>query len=290
VKESPSLAAPQLQREQRLERLWPRRQPVVMAVLNCTPDSFSDGGHFLAPDAALHHAEALLDVGADIVDVGGESTRPGAHRVSVEEEIQRVVPVISELRRRRPGAAISVDTRKRTVAAAALEAGADIVNDVTAASDSGMLELVADAGAGIVLMHMRGEPQTMQTETSYENVVAEVFDYLGERAAAALHAGIPRRRVWLDPGIGFGKDVAGNVQLLAALPKLAELGHPVLVGPSRKSFIGRLTGAPVGDRLPGTLAALVPIIGLERVVVRVHEPAAVVQFLKVSVRLREVAS
>jgi dihydropteroate synthase len=261
-----------------------------MAVLNCTPDSFSDGGRFLAPDAALHHAEALIDVGADIVDVGGESTRPGAHRVSVEEEIQRVVPVISELRRRRPETTISVDTRKRMVAAAALEAGADIVNDVTAARDSGMLELVADAGAAIVLMHMRGEPQTMQTETSYENVVAEVIDYLGQRAAAALQAGIPRRRVWLDPGIGFGKDVAGNVHLLAALPKLAELGHPVLVGPSRKSFIGRLTGAPVDDRLPGTLAALVPIIGLERVVVRVHEPAAVVQFLEVSVRLREAAS
>ena len=261
-----------------------------MAILNCTPDSFSDGGRFLAPDAALHRAEAQLDAGADIVDVGGESTRPGADHVPAAEETRRVVPVISELRRRRPEALISVDTRKLSVAAAALAAGADIVNDVTAASAPGMLELVAAAGAAIILMHMRGEPQTMQTDTSYEDVVSEVFGYLGQRAVEARRAGIPDRLVWLDPGIGFGKDVAGNVQLLAELPRLAELGHPLLVGPSRKSFIGGLTGAPVDDRLPGTLAALIPIIGLERVVVRVHEPAAVVQFLEVSVSLREAAS
>jgi dihydropteroate synthase len=260
-----------------------------MAVLNCTPDSFSDGGDFLAPDAALRHAEALLDNGADIIDLGGESTRPGAHRVSAEEEIRRVVPVISELRRRRSEAVISADTRKRPVAEAALEAGADIVNDVTAGSDEGMFELAAEVGAGMVLMHMRGEPQTMQTDTRYEDVVAEVFEYLGERAAAASQAGIPPGRVWLDPGIGFGKDAAGNLRLLAAIPKLAELGHPVLVGPSRKSFIGQLTGAPVDDRLPGTLAALGPVVGIDRVVVRVHEPAAAVQFLEMSIMLREAA-
>lgn len=260
-----------------------------MAIVNCTPDSFSDRGRFLAPDAALRHAEAQLEDGADIVDVGGESTRPGAHQVSEEEEIRRILPVISELRRRRPEAVISVDTRKRSVAVAALEAGADIVNDVTAGSDEGMFALAADVGAGMVLMHMRGEPQTMQADTRYDDVVAEVFQYLEGRAAAATQAGIPSDNVWLDPGIGFGKDAAGNLRLLAAIPKLAELGHPVLVGPSRKSFIGQLTGAPVDDRLPGSLAALVPLIGLDRVVVRVHEPAAVVQFLEMSIMLREAA-
>ena len=260
-----------------------------MAIVNCTPDSFSDGGHFLALDAALRHAEAQLEDGAEIIDVGGESTRPGAHQVSEEEEIRRVVPVISELRRRRPEAVISADTRKRSVAVAALEAGADIVNDVTAGSDEGMFELAAEVGAGMVLMHMRGEPQTMQADTRYDDVVAEVFQYLEERAAAATQAGIPSDNVWLDPGIGFGKDAAGNLRLLAAIPRLAELGHPVLVGPSRKSFIGQLTGAPVDDRLPGSLAALVPVIGLDRVVVRVHEPAAVVQFLEMSIMLREAA-
>lgn len=290
MKHNPSLAAPQLQREQRLERLWPRRRPVVMAVVNCTPDSFSDGGRYLETDAALHHAEALLEEGADIVDLGGESTRPGADRVSHEEEMQRVIPVMTELRRRRPGAVLSVDTRKRTVAVAALEAGADIVNDVTAGGDDGMFDVVAEAGAAMVLMHMRGEPQTMQSDTRYEDVVSEVFGYLAERAAAAVQAGVPTGMVWLDPGIGFGKDAAGNLSLLAALPKLAELGHPVLVGPSRKSFIGQLTGAPVEDRLPGTLAALAPAIGLERVVVRVHDASAVVQYLEMSIMLREAGS
>jgi dihydropteroate synthase len=261
-----------------------------MAVVNCTPDSFSDGGDFLAPDAALHHAEALLDDGADIIDVGGESTRPGAHHVSEEEEMGRVVPVISELRRLRPDAVISVDTRKRPVAVAALDAGADIVNDVTAGSDEGMFELAAEVGAGVVLMHMRGEPQTMQADTRYDDVVAEVSQYLEERAAAATQAGISPGKVWLDPGIGFGKDAAGNLRLLAAIPRLAELGHPVLVGPSRKSFIGQLTGAPVNERLPGTLAALVPVVGLDQVVVRVHEPEPVVQFLEMSIMLREAAT
>jgi dihydropteroate synthase len=290
VKDGSSPAAPQLQREQRLERLWPRRRPVVMAVVNCTPDSFSDGGRFLEPDTALRHAESLLEDGADIVDVGGESTRPGAHRVSAEEELRRILPVISELRRRRPEAVISADTRKRTVAIAALEAGADVVNDVTAGDDDGMFEAVAEAGAAMVLMHMRGEPQTMQANTHYDDVVAEVFEYLRGRAAAAVGAGIPPGSVWLDPGIGFGKDAAGNLTLLAAIPRLAELGHPVLVGPSRKSFIGQLTGAPIVERLPGTLAALAPAVGLERVVVRVHDPAAVVQYLEMSIMLREAAS
>lgn len=274
----------------RLDRLWPRSQPLVMGILNCTPDSFADGGRTFEFDDALRHAEELLEGGADIIDVGGESTRPGADCVDVTEELRRVVPVITEIRRRSPAVVLSVDTSKVEVAEASLGAGADLVNDVTAASASGMLELVARSEAGIVLMHMRGEPRTMQSDTSYTNVVAEVHEHLRDRAAAAVAAGIPAHRVWLDPGIGFGKDAAGNLALLAALPDLAAVGHPVLVGPSNKSFIGRLTGTEVGDRLPGTLAALVPAVGIDRAVVRVHDASATVQFLEIASRVHEVSA
>jgi dihydropteroate synthase len=260
-----------------------------MGIVNCTPDSFSDGGRFLDPEAAVSHGEQLLDDGADIVDIGGESTRPGADPVPADTESRRVVPVIAELRRRRPEALISVDTAKAEVAAESLAAGADIVNDVTAASDSEMLELVAATGCGVVLMHMRGTPRSMQDNPVYIHAVAEVHDFLRQRAAAAMAAGIDRELVWLDPGIGFGKNDTDNLALLAALPDLASLGHPVLVGPSRKSFIGRISGAATTDRLAGTLAAMDPLIGLDRVVVRVHEPAPVMQYLEIATRLREAA-
>jgi len=261
-----------------------------MAIVNCTPDSFSDGGRYLDPERAVAHAERQLDDGADIIDVGGESTRPGADPVDAETERDRVVPVISQLRRRRPETLISVDTSKASVAAAAIDAGADIVNDVTAASDPEMLQLAAERGAGIVLMHMRGEPRTMQADTRYEDVVAEVGEFLRARAAAAAAAGLPAERVWLDPGIGFGKGITGNLELLAAVPHLADLGHPIVIGPSRKSFIGRITGAGLEDRLPGTLAALIPTIGLERTVVRVHDAGQVRQFLEIAVRLHQAGS
>lgn len=271
----------------RIDRLWPRSQPLVMGILNCTPDSFADGGRCFDHDDALRHAEELLEGGADIIDVGGESTRPGAEPVDVSEESRRVVPVISEIRRRWPEIVVSVDTSKVEVAESSLAAGADLVNDVTAASADGMLELVARSNAGIVLMHMRGEPRTMQSNTVYDNVVAEVHEHLRCRAAAAVAAGIPAHRVWLDPGIGFAKDNDGNLALLAALPDLAAVGHPVLVGPSSKSFIGRLTGAGIEDRLPGTLGALIPAVGIDRAVVRVHDAAAAVQFLEIASRLHE---
>ena len=258
-----------------------------MGILNCTPDSFSDGGQNFDFDDALRTTELLIDGGADIIDVGGESTRPGAEPVETGEELRRVLPVIGEIRRRWPEVVVSVDTSKLEVADSALAAGADLVNDVTAASADGMFELVARAEAGIVLMHMRGKPRTMQTNTAYDNVVAEVHEHLRNRARAAVDAGIPPHRVWLDPGIGFGKGDDGNLALLAALPNLAAFGHPVLVGPSNKSFIGRLTGADVTRRLPGTLAALWPAVGIERAVVRVHDAAAASQFLEVASRLRE---
>lgn len=275
---------------QRIDRLWPRAQPLVMGILNRTPDSFADGGRSFEFDDSLQHAEDLLAGGADIIDIGGESTRPGADPVTVAEELRRVVPVITEIRKRWPDIALSVDTSKVEVAEASLAAGADLVNDVTAASADGMLELVARSNAGIVLMHMRGEPRTMQTDTTYTDVVAEVHAHLRCRAAAAVAAGIPAERVWLDPGIGFGKDDDGNLALLSALPDLAAIGHPVLVGPSSKSFIGRLTGAEIGDRIPGTLAAILPAVGIDRAVVRVHDASAAVQFLKIASRLHEVSA
>jgi len=245
-----------------------------MGILNCTPDSFADGGRSFDHEDALRHAQELLDGGADTIDVGGESTRPGADPVDLTEELRRVLPVITEIRRRRPEIVLSVDTSKVEVAEASLNAGADLVNDVTAASADGMLEMVA----------------TMQSDTSYDNVVAEVHEHLRCRAAAAIAAGIPAHRVWLDPGIGFGKDDDGNLALLAALPDLAAIGHPVLVGPSSKSFIGHLTGAEVEDRLPGTLAALLPAVGIDRAVVRVHDASAAVQFLEIASRLHEASA
>ena len=261
-----------------------------MGILNCTPDSFADGGRCFDFDDALQYAEDLVSGGADIIDVGGESTRPGADPVDVTEELRRVLPVITEIRQRWPEIVLSVDTSKVEVAEASLAAGADLVNDVAAASTPGMLELVARSNAGIVLMHMRGRPRTMQMDTAYDNVVAEVHEHLRSRAKAAIAAGIPAHRVWLDPGIGFGKDDNGNLALLAALPDLAAVGHPVLIGPSSKSFIGRLTGAEIGDRLPGTLAALLPAVGIDRAVVRVHDASAAVQFLEIASRLHEASA
>ena len=274
----------------RLDKLWPRTRPVVMGILNCTPDSFADGGRYFDAEHAVRRGERMIEDGALIVDIGGESTRPGAEPVSAEEESRRVLPVIGELRRRHHDVVLSVDTSKPEVAAAALEAGADLVNDVTAGSTAGMLELVAASGAAVVLMHMRGTPRTMQHDLAYRDVVAEVHHHLLERAGAALEAGVAAHRVWLDPGIGFGKDDSGNIALLAALPALATHGYPVVIGPSNKSFIGRLTGAPLESRLPGTLGALIPALALERAVVRVHDPAAAVQFLEIAVRVSEASA
>lgn len=257
-----------------------------MGVVNCTPDSFSDGGSLPDVESAIAHGQRLLDQGADIVDVGGESTRPGAAEVPVTTELERVIPVVAGLRARRPEALISVDTTKAAVARAALQAGADIVNDVSAAADPEMLEVSSAGAAAIILMHRRGTPRTMQRDLVYADVVAEVHAFLRGRASLAVAKGFAPGQVWLDPGIGFGKDLDGNLALLAALPDLAATGHPVLVGPSRKSFIGHLTGAAVAERLPGTLAALLPSLHCPRAVVRVHDPAAAVQFLEVAARLR----
>jgi dihydropteroate synthase len=263
------------------EALWTRRRPLVMGILNVTPDSFAETEHAVDPEAAVALGLRLAREGADILDVGGESTRPGALPVPAELEAERVVPVVAELARRLPGVLISTDTTKPDVAALALAAGASIVNDISAGRAPGMLELAAEHRATVILMHMRGTPATMQQDTRYADVVAEVHGLLLERARAAVAAGVPAAQVWLDPGIGFGKDLEGNLRLVAALPDLAALGHPVVLGASRKSFIGQLTRAAVQDRLPGSLAALASAARLGRAVVRVHDVAATVQYLTV---------
>lgn len=260
-----------------------------MGIVNVTPDSFFDGGRLRSAEAAVEHGLRLRDEGADVLDVGGQSTRPGAGEVAVSVEVGRVMPVIEGLRRHDAQILLSVDTSQPEVASAALAAGADFVNDVTAGAAPGMLELVAATRAGIVLMHMRGTPRTMQRDTRYTDVVAEVHGYLGERAAAAAAAGVCAPRVLLDPGIGFGKDVEGNLRLLAATGDLAALGYPIVVGASRKGFIGVLTGADVAARLPGSLAALVGAAAGERVIVRVHDVGATVQFLVTLAALRGAA-
>lgn len=245
---------------------------LVMGVLNVTPDSFSDGGLFLDPQAAVGHATAMVADGADILDIGGESTRPGSDPVPEEEEIARTVPVIEALTNASIGVPISIDTRKAAVAVAAVAAGATIVNDVSAGEDDpDMLAAVADAGAAMVLMHKQGDPKTMQTAPAYTDVVAEVRGYLEQRIDAAVAAGIAREALCIDPGIGFGKTVAHNLSLMKHIDAIARLDRPVLVGPSRKAFIGTLLGVEVDERLEGTAASVAYLVATGAHVVRVHD-------------------
>ena len=255
-----------------------------MGVVNVTPDSFYDGGWHATADAAIQHARDLIAEGADVLDVGGESTRPGAAPVDAGEERRRVVPVIAALRAetRLP---LSIDTMKASVAAAALDAGADLVNDVSAGRfDAAMLPLVAARGAGIILMHMQGTPATMQVAPSYGDVVAEVAAFLAERAAAARAAGVRADRIWLDPGIGFGKRVEHNVALLADLGTLVDLGYPVVVGASRKGFLGTVTGTgdPPAERLTASTAAAALAVANGAHVVRAHDVAATLRSVRMA--------
>jgi dihydropteroate synthase len=255
----------------------------VMGVVNVTPDSFSDGGLYLDPEAAIAHGRELVAAGADILDVGGESTRPGANPVPAEEERRRVEPVVAGLAGE--GAEISVDTSKAAVAAAALDSGATIVNDVTALrGDPEMAALVAERGCGVVLMHMAGEPRTMQVSPpDYGgDVVGAVKEFLAARVSLALDAGIAAERIWLDPGIGFGKTDRHNFELLHGLPELATLGRPLVVGTSRKSFIGRQDGSASDARLGGTIATSVLAAAAGASVLRVHDVAELEQALKVA--------
>jgi dihydropteroate synthase len=271
-------------------RLFEGPGPFLMGIVNATPDSFSDGGRFLEPAAAIDRALRLADEGADAVDVGGESTRPGAPPVPEAEELRRVVPVVEALRARRFPLPVSVDTTKPGVARAALAAGADLVNDVSCLADPALARAAAEAGAPLVLMHTRGTPADMASRTVYGDVVAEVARELEAALGRAEAAGLPRARVILDPGIGFAKTAAQSLALLARLPELRSLGRPLLVGPSRKSFIGAATGAALEERLPGTLAAVAAAVLAGAEWVRVHDVGAARQAARLAAAIRDAGS
>lgn len=255
---------------------------LVMGILNVTPDSFSDGGLFLDPFAAVDQASRMIEEGADIIDVGGESTRPGAAEVSTEDELNRVIPVIEAIVSR-TGAVVSIDTTKSPVARAAVDAGAVIINDVTAMrADPSMPDVVTDSGAGIVLMHMLGNPRTMQSNPTYDDVVGEVKAALVGWAADALAAGVPDSAIVLDPGIGFGKTREHNLQLLRGIPQLCEPGFPILIGTSRKSFIGTTLDVPVGERLEGTAATVAWSVAQGASIVRVHDVKEMVRVVRMT--------
>ena len=269
---------PQLDCAGRILRL---DRPQVMGIVNVTPDSFSDGGAHDTADAAVAHALRLVEEGADALDIGGESTRPGAAEVEVEEELRRVVPVIERLAAQ-VAVPISIDTSKPEVMRAAVQAGAGMINDVYGLRREGALDAAAALGVPVVLMHMQGEPRSMQAAPQYDDVVGEVHRFLAERIFAAEMAGIPKQRIVVDPGFGFGKDTAHNLQLLAQFERFVELGVPVLAGLSRKRSIGELTGRDVpADRVAGSVAAHLIAAQRGAAIVRVHDVAATVDALKV---------
>lgn len=253
----------------------------LMGIVNVTPDSFSDGGRFLDAERAIGHARELVAAGADLLDIGGESTRPGARAVDAEEELARVGPVLAGLDD--VGVPLSIDTSKAAVAAAALDAGAQIVNDVTALrSDPAMGGVCADRGCGVVLMHMQGTPRTMQENPTYDDVVDDVKAFLAERIEFAIGEGVQQERIWVDPGIGFGKTVRHNLELLHRLGELRDLGRPIVVGTSRKRFLGTITGRDVDDRLGGTIASNVLAMMAGAEVLRVHDVTEVRQALVIA--------
>lgn len=255
---------------------------LVMGILNVTPDSFSDGGRFLDRATAVAHATRMVDEGADILDVGGESTRPGSTAVSADEELERVHPVLERLAQLHPAVPISIDTRKADVAAEALDAGATIVNDVSGGADPAMFDVVRGREAAVVLMHMQGDPTTMQEAPHYDDVVGEVHEYLRQRIEAAELAGIDPDRIAIDPGIGFGKDLDHNLQLMHGVDALLDLGRPVSVGPSRKKFIGTILDLPEEERVEGTVGAVVWMVARGAHLVRVHDVREVVRAVRVS--------
>jgi len=263
-------------------------EPVVMGVLNVTPDSFSDGGRYVETASAVERGLRMAEEGAAIIDVGGESTRPGAAPVEVREEIERVLPVIEQLAARM-AVPLSIDTSKPEVMRAAVAAGARLINDVRALEAPGALEAAAESGAAVCLMHMRGEPRSMQEDPRYGDVVGEVSAYLAGRLQACRGAGIDNGRLCVDPGIGFGKRTEHNLALLAALDRLADPAIPVLVGVSRKSLVGIITGRPSGERLAGSVAFAALAVMRGAAIVRAHDVAATVDAVKVASALRRAA-
>lgn len=247
-------------------------RPLIMGIVNVTPDSFSDGGRFFSRDRAIEHGLKLIQDGADLLDIGGESTRPGSLPVNLDDEMQRVIPVIEALRDK--NIPLSIDTQKTAVMDAAINAGASMINDVNALRAEGALDVAASGGAGICLMHMIGTPQTMQQVIDYNDILAEVMAYLRTRARAAEQAGIAKNRIVLDPGFGFGKRTVHNLALLRGLEKIAALGYPVLAGLSRKSIFGDITGKPAAERIYASIAAAVLAAQNGASIIRVHDVAA----------------
>ncbi len=261
---------------------------LLMGVLNVTPDSFSDGGKFFDRDKAIEQGFQMAEEGAVIIDVGPESTRPGAKTVTASEQIRRAIPVIEKLAKKTK-ACLSIDTTNYEVAKAALDAGANIINDITAFADERMAKLAAERKVPVILMHMQGTPRTMQVEPKYKDVVAEVMKFLLDRAKRAKESGIPKQRIFIDPGIGFGKTVEHNLKLLANLDKFVKTGYRVLVGPSRKRFIGKLTGKEnPADRTFGTAAAVALCAAAGVSIVRVHDVAEMADVIKIVHAIRSV--
>ena len=262
------------------------RRTRVMGILNVTPDSFSDGGRHAGVHDACEHATRMLSEGADIIDIGGESTRPNALSITPEEELERVLPVIESIRRMHPESILSIDTRKATVASAALDAGADWINDVSAAADPQMAPVAAERGTPIVLMHMRGTPASMQADTDYGDIMESIVSFLEDRKRKMQTAGLSSDKILLDPGIGFGKSTEGNFAILRNLSRLAAIGCPLLVGASRKRFLGEIHETPVDDRLEASLAAATIAVGQGAHIVRVHDVRETVRVVRLADAVR----
>ncbi len=264
------------------KRFFPGKPAWVMGVINVTPDSFYDGGRYFGKKKAVHRAMEMVDQGVEILDLGGESSRPGSEPISAEEELCRVLPVLKAIRPR-TSCLISIDTTKASVARAALEEGADIINDISAfRADPKMIELAAASRAGLILMHMKGTPKTMQVAPFYEDVVAEVYSFLEERIDWAVKNGVAAERIIIDPGVGFGKRLEDNLRLINELSVFSSLGRPVLIGVSRKSFIGQVLNLPPEERLEGTIAAVVISLVRGASIFRVHDPLEVGRALRVA--------
>ena len=269
--------------------LNPKRKTLVMGIVNVTPDSFSDGGKFFSPEVAISHASKLITQGADIIDIGGESTRPGAEQVSESEEIKRVIPVIEKIRTDNPTTLISIDTTKASVAKHAVEAGANIINDVSGLSfDNNMIGIVESFNVPVVIMHMKGNPKNMQLNPKYKDIVNEILDFFKMKIKIAIQSGINRNMIILDPGIGFGKTVEHNFELLSRLNEFNVLELPIMIGPSRKSFIGVTLDLPPEDRLEGTAAAVSAGVMNGASIVRVHDVKSMKRVVRIIEKVRNV--
>ena len=266
-----------------------KRETLVMGIVNVTPDSFSDGGKFFSPEVAINHASKLITQGADIIDIGGESTRPGAEQVSESEELKRVIPVIEKIRTDNPTILISIDTTKASVAKHAIEAGADIINDVSGLSfDNNMIGIVESFNVPVVIMHMKGNPQNMQLNPKYKDIVNEILDFFKMKIKIAIQSGINRSMIILDPGIGFGKTVEHNFELLSRLNEFNVLELPIMIGPSRKSFIGITLDLPPEDRVEGTAAAVSAGVMNGASIVRVHDVKSMKRVVTIIEKVRNV--